>query len=252
GAEIIYDRVVEPYLARNEGAIDGCLQHARAAAHRSSEAATLSAYDRWTGYMQRTIRQYTATAAPADETVPAAADRAGQHPPAGSGHPGLTDLLKALSQQIPRPAAHLDGVAGGAEAPAAPAGGSGAMSALASVLTSWAAPVSYGTAGGVAEQRLREIQSRQQQLQEMVAQLDRSERAILDSRKAAPAPRSSGHTGTHTDASEFEDDAVMVNEPATGNSSSGFAVALDAAAASASAKPSTAATNSPSARRWFW
>ncbi|KAJ2807043.1 Receptor expression-enhancing protein 2, partial [Coemansia helicoidea] len=266
GADIIYDRVVEPCLARNEETLDGYLQHARAAAHRSSEVASLSAYDRWTGYMQRAIRQYTGTAAPAAATVPAAADQTGQRSAASGGHPGLTDLLQALSQAIPHPAAHLDGIAGGAKSPATHTDDSG-MSALASVLTSWALPFSHAAAGGAgSEQKLQDIRSRRQQLQDMVAQLERSERTILDSKtpatapapapespKLAPAAEGPKHAGALTDASEFEDDGVMVNEPAGGDSKSGSGASLsDAKDASAATKPLPAATGPPSSRRWFW
>ncbi|KAJ1728848.1 hypothetical protein LPJ61_003820, partial [Coemansia biformis] len=262
GAEVIYDRVVEPCLVRNEETLDGYLQHARAAAHRSTEAASLSAYDRWAGYMQRAIRQYTNAASPAaTPAAPAAEGRAGHVAGGGGGHPGLTDLLKALSQRIPQAAAEVadepTGAPGSAESPGAQSGAGGG-SALATMLMSWAIPFSHSVAGGGMpdEQRLLDIRSRRLQLQEMVSQLEHSERTLLANKRPPSAPESPRHAGAHTDASEFEDDAVMVNEPA-GASSSGSGVAIGSSKdaskdAPGPKKPSPAGAASPSSRRWFW
>ncbi|KAJ2777572.1 hypothetical protein H4R18_005094 [Coemansia javaensis] len=253
GAEIIYDRVVEPYLVDNEQALDGYLHHARTAAHRSAGAASLSAYDRWVGYMQQTIGQYTTSSAQPTSS-PGPSPAAGQ-PGQGSGHPGLADLLRALSQRAPHTAAAAEdvppaGVAGGA--PAQQAGGS----ALVSVLTSWAASLTRGGpsgAGASDEQHLHDIRTRRLQLLEMAAQLERSERAILDRGHGQAQPQAEAAkrpaAAPHADGSEFEDDGVMVNTDSGNSSESRTSIP----ATGKEPKAATAAAASPSqSRRWFW
>ncbi|PIA14994.1 hypothetical protein COEREDRAFT_88313 [Coemansia reversa NRRL 1564] len=47
GADIIYDKVVEPFLVNNEEQLDNYFKQARAVAHRSTESVSMTAYDRW-------------------------------------------------------------------------------------------------------------------------------------------------------------------------------------------------------------
>ncbi|KAJ2158541.1 hypothetical protein GGF46_003691 [Coemansia sp. RSA 552] len=186
----------------------------------------MSAYDRWVGYMQRAIGQ-SDTESPTEQ----------QREVAGPGHSvysGLAGLLKVVSQNLPHTSAatsNSNGVAEDAQTgpqPAAPE-----KSTFMSMLMSWTS--SAASPGSSYEQRLRDIRSRKLQLQDMVSQLETSERTILD--KTIPAQAES--SPSQNEASEFEDDAVMVGE-------------ASAHAAAAAAKAKVSDGKKPLYRRWLW
>ncbi|KAJ2500559.1 hypothetical protein GGH96_002602 [Coemansia sp. RSA 1972] len=234
GAEVIYDYVVEPYLIRNEKRLDKSLQHARSVAHRSTEKVSMSAYDKWMGYMQRVVSQHETSAQNAEPT---------------SGYSGLGGLLKTVSQNMPQPAtaaSYIAGISGITNKPQTPS--ETAKPTVTSMLTSWAASFSTGSSMGLSdEQRLQDIRSRKLQLQKLVSQLEGSERAISDRSVVAKTPVSNSSGSTNADASEFEDDAVMVGEPSTDTASASQNKPKDATEP-VDKKP---APSTPS-RRWFW
>ncbi|KAJ2658651.1 hypothetical protein IW148_004612 [Coemansia sp. RSA 1199] len=240
GAEVIYDYVVEPYLIRNEERLDKSLQHARSVAHRSTEKVSMSAYDRWMGYMQGVVSQHETNAQSAA--------------PEPTGYSGLGGLLKTVSQNIPQPSSaanYLAGISGITNKPQTTPSEPAAKPTVTSMLTSWAASFSMGSSTGLSdEQRLQDIQSRKLQLQKLVSQLEGSERVISDrsALSKTPVANSSGSTPAQADASEFEDDAVMVGEPSTDTASGSQNKPKDTKEP-ADKKPATSSTPS---RRWFW
>ncbi|KAJ2196440.1 hypothetical protein IW141_004160 [Coemansia sp. RSA 355] len=242
GAEVIYDHVVEPYLIRNEERLDKSLQLARSVAHRSTEKVSMSAYDRWMGYMQGVVSQHETHAQNTE--------------PESSGYSGLGGLLKTVSQNMPQPASaanYLAGISGITNKPQTTRSEPAAKPTVTSMLTSWAASFSMGSSTGLSdEQRLHDIQSRKLQLQKLVSQLEGSERAISDRNAVSKTPvaESSGSTPTHADASEFEDDAVMVGEPTT-DTASGSRTQNKPKDANEPVDKNPIAANTPS-RRWFW
>ncbi|KAJ2743622.1 hypothetical protein H4S06_005550, partial [Coemansia sp. BCRC 34490] len=266
GAELTYDYIVEPYLIQNEEVLDGYLQHARTMAHRSTSTASKTVYDRWVGYMQQTINQsgYGASS----DTSPQNTEHAGEGDQ--SNPTGLAGLLKTVSPRIPgasTAANYISGLSGAdnTQPSAGQPSTAGNSAGITSMLTSWLA--SYASAP-MAEmpdhKRLHDIRSRKQQLQDMVRQLETSENSILErstnssstpTAAAAAAAAASGSQGASAnDASEFEDDAVMVNEP-------GAEETLEQRkhGASGSSKTdglagsnTTRSTSSSTSRRWFW
>ncbi|KAJ2387466.1 hypothetical protein H4S02_003353 [Coemansia sp. RSA 2611] len=202
----------------------------------------MSAYDKWVGYMQRAVGEHTAST-PSES-------------PASAESSGLSGLLKTVSQKMPQPSAAanylagISGIASGAQtAHPEPAAGS----SYASVLTSWITSFSAGSSAGTSDQqRLEDIKSRKLQLQSLVSQLETSERTILERNLPQKAPDTSEPTATaHTEASEFEDDAVMVGEPCAGSSTESRASSGSADGAKKPDRKSQPAASTPS-RRWFW
>ncbi|KAJ2512345.1 hypothetical protein GGI11_004769 [Coemansia sp. RSA 2049] len=230
-------------------------------AHRSTSTASKTVYDRWVGYMQQTINQsgYGASS----DTLPQNTEHAGEGDQSNST--GLAGLLKTVSPRIPgasTAANYISGLSGAdnTQPSAGQPSTAGNSAGITSMLTSWLA--SYASAP-MAEmpdhKRLHDIRSRKQQLQDMVRQLETSENSILErstnSSSTTTAAAASGSKGASAnDASEFEDDAVMVNEPgaeetleqrkhgASGSSKT------DGSAGS----NTTRSTSSSTSRRWFW
>ncbi|KAJ2795539.1 hypothetical protein H4R20_005847, partial [Coemansia guatemalensis] len=254
GADIIYDKVVEPFLVDNEEQLDGYFQQARAVAHRSTESVSMSAYDRWVGYMQTTISQLNASAgshsAATDQQtpVPASEDRV--------GHSGLTGLLKSVAQNIPQASTAANYLAGTSENNSSQTNSGTARSTLVSTLTTWAASLTGTSAGSSDEQRLRDIRSRKTQLQDMISQLESSEHTILVRRPVVAPPTEPQQAGAQTDNSEFEDDAVMVGESSAEGSSGSHSHSEQTSNSkdtdSKKQPSSTTTASSSSARRWFW
>ncbi|KAJ1908257.1 hypothetical protein LPJ81_000213 [Coemansia sp. IMI 209127] len=251
GAEITYDYVVEPYLIQNEEALDGYFRQACAVAHRSTSTASKTAYDRWVGYMQQTINK-SGYGASSDASLQNAENPDGSNQSSGAG---LGGLLKNVSQNVPgasTAAGYIASLSGAdnTQTPANQPGSVAKTAGISSMLTSWLASYASGSIAEMPDhQRLQDIRSRKQQLQDMVRQLETSEHNIL-TMKTSDSPTNSAAAGS---ASEFEDDAVMVNEPAAeekleqrkkgeGSSKSG---------GSAANKSSQSASSSTS-RRWFW
>ncbi|KAJ2449221.1 Receptor expression-enhancing protein 2 [Coemansia sp. RSA 2336] len=241
GSEVIYNYIVEPYLVKNEEQLDRYFQQARAAAHRSTEKVSMSAYDRWVGYMQRVVSQNDAgTSSAVSEQTEGG---------------GLGGLLKSVSQKVPQPstaANYLASMAGISQKPQTDQPNSADKPSMASMLTSWAASFSAGSSAGISDQqRLQSIQTRKLQLQKLVSQLENSERTIIERSSAKPADKPDDPS-PQTDASEFEDDAVMVGEPSA-DSSAGpnkLKESVGNYAESDGSKQQPAAST-PS-RRWFW
>ncbi|ORX71147.1 hypothetical protein DL89DRAFT_266173 [Linderina pennispora] len=188
GAEIIYDRIVEPYLVQNEDTLDRYFRQAQRVAQTSSHSVSKKAYDSWLGYVQKMV------------------DRQGESTASG--------LLQTVSQRLPNASraatyiANLSGVTEGPPAQADQASGSG----IASLLTSLAMSFTSSSLTAVPEdQRLRDIRMRKTQLQGIVSQLESSEREIMS--KQAPVKE------RPEDESGFEKDAVIVSEPGNENSS---------------------------------
>ncbi|KAJ2617101.1 hypothetical protein EV177_000707 [Coemansia sp. RSA 1804] len=261
GAELTYDYIVEPYLIQNEEVLDGYLQHARTVAHRSTSTASKTVYDKWVGYMQQTINQsgYGASS----DTSPQNTEHAGEGDQ--SNFTGLAGLLKTVSPRIPGTSTAANYISGlsGADNTQPSAGQpsiTGNSPGITSMLTSWLA--SYASAP-MAEmpdhKRLHDIRSRKQQLQDMVRQLETSENSILErstnSSSTTTAAAASGSKGASAnDASEFEDDAVMVNEPGaeeTLEQRKHGASGLSKTDGSAVSNTTRSASSSTS-RRWFW
>ncbi|KAJ2556736.1 hypothetical protein EV175_001802 [Coemansia sp. RSA 1933] len=258
GAEITYDYIVEPYLIQNEEALDGYFRQARAVAHRSTSTVSKTAYDRWVGYMQQTINKsgYGASSDVSAQNTDSAGDSGDQ-----SNSGGLGGLLKSVSQRVPgasTAAGYISSLSGADSTQTSSASQSGSSSVvgktigISSMLTSWLASYSSGSISTMPDhQRLQDIRSRKQQLQAMVKQLEASECDIL-SKKPDNLPTNSAAVGS---SSEFEDDAVMVNQPAAeesigqrkqgdeGSSKSG---------GSATGGKSTQSVSSSTSRRWFW
>ncbi|KAJ2356653.1 hypothetical protein GGF43_001931 [Coemansia sp. RSA 2618] len=175
-----------------------------------------------------------------------------------SGYSGLGGLLKTVSQKIPQPSsaanylAGISGITQGAQ-PTQPEPAD--KPTLTSMLTSWAASFSAGSSTGMSDQqRLRDIKSRKLQLQKLVSQLEGSERAIIDRNASpkTPTPENSEPTSAHTDASEFEDDAVMVGQPSNDAASGSRTQSKSADSTKNSSDKKSSATGSTSSRRWFW
>ncbi|KAJ2848918.1 hypothetical protein IWW36_002995 [Coemansia brasiliensis] len=241
GSEVIYNYIVEPYLVKNEEQLDRYFRQARAAAHRSTEKVSMSAYDKWVGYMQRVVSQSDTSATPA---MPEQAESS-----------GLGGLLKSVSQKVPQPstaANYLASMAGISQKPQTDQPDPADKPSIASMLTSWAASFSAGSSSGISDQqRLQSIQTRKLQLQKLVSQLENSERTIINRRSAKPVDKPES-SSPQTDASEFEDDAVMVGQPSA-ESSAGSNTHKETANSSAEpvdSKSQPAA--STSSRRWFW
>ncbi|KAI9466419.1 TB2/DP1, HVA22 family-domain-containing protein [Coemansia mojavensis] len=241
GSEVIYNYIVEPHLVKNEEQLDRYFQQARAAAHRSTEKVSMTAYDRWVGYMQRVVSQSDAGASSA---VPEQTEGG-----------GLGGLLKSVSQKVPQPstaASYLASMAGISQKPQTDQPNLAEKPSMASMLTSWAASFSVGSSAGISDQqRLQSIQTRKLQLQKLVLQLENSERTIIDRNSAKPADKPEDPS-PQTDASEFEDDAVMVGQPSADSNAGSNArkeTATDSAESDGS-KPQP--VTSTSSRRWFW
>ncbi|KAJ1938679.1 Receptor expression-enhancing protein 2, partial [Linderina pennispora] len=222
GAEIIYDRIIEPYLVQNEDTLDRYFRQAQRVAQKSSHSVSKKAYDSWLGYVQKMVdRQGESTASSSA---------------VGSAQgPNLSGLLQTVSQRLPNASrattyiANLSGVTEGPPAQADQVSGSG----IASLLTSLAMSFTSSSLTAVPEdQRLRDIRMRKTQLQGIVSQLELSEREIMS--KQAPVKE------RPEDESGFEKDAVIVSEPGNDNSSE--------------AMPQNAAKGDrvPPTRRWFW
>ncbi|KAJ1722455.1 hypothetical protein LPJ53_003139 [Coemansia erecta] len=255
GAGIIYDCLVEPYLVQHEERLDGYFRHARAAAQKTTSTASKTAYDRWIGYVQRTISQQqdTPSSSSSSETTTAAA-----------GYSGLTGLLRGVSQSVPQQASaaagYLAGMSGIGSGPRTQADTVG-RSTVSSMLTSWVTAFSSPSMSEISDdQRLHDIRARKTQLQDMVAQLESSESVIVargsagGEQPAAAAAVVADEEGeakrdVHKEASEFEDDAVMVggNGEGSGSNDGGADAAKSGDAAAAEKKPPSA-----SSRRWFW
>ncbi|KAJ1862483.1 hypothetical protein LPJ73_000746 [Coemansia sp. RSA 2703] len=242
GAGVIYDRLVEPYLVQHEERLDGYFQQARAAAHKTTSSASKTAYDRWIGYFQRTISQQQDTSSETTSTTASTAAEAAATP--ASEYSGLTGLLRNVPQQASMAAGYLAGMSGLGSGPRTQADTVG-KPALSSMLTSWVTAFSSPSMTGVSDdQRLQDIRARKVQLQDMVAQLESSEQAIVAKSRADEGTRDVANV--HKEGSEFEDDAVMVSGEGSGNDGSGDA-AKSGAAEDDDKKPASAAS-----RRWFW
>ncbi|KAJ2654304.1 hypothetical protein IWW48_006191 [Coemansia sp. RSA 1200] len=260
GAELTYDYIVEPYLIQNEEVLDGYLQHARTVAHRSTSTASKTAYDRWVGYMQQTINQsgYGASS----DTLPQNTEHTGEGDQSNST--GLAGLLKTVSPRIPgasTAANYISGLSGAdnTQPSASQPSTAGNSAGITSMLTSWLASYASAPISEMSDhKRLHDIRSRKQQLQDMVKQLETSENSILARNTNSSSTTTTAAAGSQgasaNDASEFEDDAVMVNEPgveenleqrkhgASGSSKT------DGSAGS----NTTRSTSSSTSRRWFW
>ncbi|KAJ1890641.1 hypothetical protein LPJ66_007354 [Kickxella alabastrina] len=267
GAEIIYDRVLEPYLVSHEQQLDVYFQQARAAAQKSTSSVSKSAYDKWVGYVQRTINNQNAHAESSSLQSPASnwASNTRSEDQSSAGYSGLTGLLKTVSQSMPQQASaaagYLAGLSGVAEAPPTQADAVG-RSTLTSVITSWVTAFSSHSLTEVPDdQRLRDIRSRKLQLQDMVSQLESSEQVIVA--KSAPiveVPETTKQPEATTevvadapkDPSKFEDDAVMVNDESRAENAIGSHAEepekadVENNTAAADKKPATMF------RRWFW
>ncbi|KAJ2080488.1 Receptor expression-enhancing protein 2 [Coemansia sp. RSA 988] len=258
GADIIYDKVVEPFLVNNEEQLDSYFRQARAVAHRSTESVSMTVYDRWVGYMQTTIGQLNGSASShstaTDQQTPVSAneDRA--------GYSGFTGLLKSVAQNIPQASAAANYLTGtsenGSENNTNQPDARPARSTLVSTLTTWAASLTGPSTGSSDDQRLRDIQSRKTQLQDMISQLESSEKTILVRRPKVAPPSEPQQPGVQTDNSEFEDDAVMVGglsaESSSGSHSHSEQTSNSKDTDSKKQPPAPPATTASSARRWFW
>ncbi|KAJ2612640.1 Receptor expression-enhancing protein 2 [Coemansia sp. RSA 1365] len=254
GADIIYDKVVEPFLVDNEEQLDNYFKQAQAVAHRSTESVSMTAYDRWVGYMQTTINQLNGStsshsAAADQQTRETASEDRG-------GHLGLTGLIKSVAQNIPQAstAANLltRATSNSNENNSDQTDNGTARSTLVSTLTTWAASLSGTSEVSSDEQRLRDIRSRKTQLQDMISQLESNEHTIL-LRRPEVTSNDTQQAGAQTDNSEFEDDAVMVSGLSAGSSSGSHShlESINKSKDTDSKKQSPAASSS-SARRWFW
>ncbi|KAJ2720749.1 hypothetical protein GGI07_004430 [Coemansia sp. Benny D115] len=255
GAGIIYDRIVEPYLVKNEEVLDGYFRQARAAAQKSTSKVSKSAYDRWIGYVQRSINQNSTETASSSSSEEAGSKKS-------ADYPMLSGLLKTVSQSVPHQASaaagYLAGLSGITEGRPTQADTVG-RSTFTSMVTSWITAFSSNSLNELPdEQRLQDIRSRRMQLQDMVAQLENSERAIeAKNMPEPPVSQEPDHQREVSDGpskylSEFEDDAVMVGD------------AHGAEASSKSQKPTTSVADGSDStakdgkkpasayRRWFW
>ncbi|KAJ2780863.1 hypothetical protein GGI15_003394 [Coemansia interrupta] len=234
GAGIIYDRLVEPYLVQHEERLDGYFQHARAAAQKTTSSASKTAYDRWIGYVQRTISQQQ----DASSTEAAAAASTSTTTTTTSEYSGLTGLLRGVPQQASLAAGYLAGMSGISSGPRTQADTVG-RSTVSSLLTSWVTAFSSSAMTEISDdQRLQDIRARKAQLQDMVAQLEGSEQAIVARSRALDGNAADGPR----EASGFEDDAVMVAGSAEGSGGGSDGAAEE------NKKPAAAAAS----RRWFW
>ncbi|KAJ1667237.1 hypothetical protein EV178_001487 [Coemansia sp. RSA 1646] len=259
GAEITYDYIVEPYLIQNEQALDGYFQQARAVAHRSTSTASKTAYDRWVGYMQQTINK-SGYGASSDSPLQNAENTAGDSDQPNST--GLGGLLKNVSQRVPGASTAADYIASfsgpdSTHTTASQPGNVSKTAGISSMLTSWLASYASGSVAEMPDhQRLQDIRSRKQQLQDMVRQLETSEHNILEmatTNSSSNLGAAGSANNSPNDASEFEDDAVMVNEPTAeeklekrkhGDSSNKPGSSTDG--------KSTQSVSSSTSRRWFW
>ncbi|KAJ2330616.1 hypothetical protein GGI00_003622, partial [Coemansia sp. RSA 2681] len=254
GADIVYDHIVEPYLIQNEDKLDSCFRQAEAAAQRSSSSVSKTAYDKWVGYVQRAINQQS-TSAPS----PSRRTSEGN----GQQQTGLAGLLQTVSQKMPQASAaatYLAGFSGVTEGPPTQADTVG-KSSLGSMLTTWMTAFSSNALTQLDDdERLRDIRTRKSQLQDMVSQLETSERAII-AKTAPPPPPPVQHVEVVTSSahvpkefSGFEEDVVMVGESGMESSSETH---HDSGATSVSEQSSAAASGvakppSTTSRRWFW
>ncbi|KAJ2896381.1 hypothetical protein IWW38_002042 [Coemansia aciculifera] len=263
GADIVYDHIVEPYLIQNEDKLDNYFRKAEAVAQRSTSSVSKTAYDKWVGYVQRAINQQSAssTAAPSSSRP---TSNANDQQSTGAAA-GLTGLLRTVSQKMPQASAaatYLAGISGVAEGPPTQADEVG-KSSLSSMVTAWVTAFSSHTLTQLDDdERLRDIRVRKSQLQDMVTQLETSERDIVAKTLPPPpvqhvqiASSSSSSFAAHVpkEVSGFEEDVVMVGE--SGMESSSEAHHDDSgAASSATSEQSSSAAKSPSttSRRWFW
>ncbi|KAJ2743251.1 hypothetical protein GGI20_003879 [Coemansia sp. BCRC 34301] len=255
GADIVYDHIVEPYLIQSEDRLDSCFQQAEAVAQRSSSSVSKTAYDKWVGYVQRAINQQSFSSnsnSPSSSRQTSDAD--------SQQSTGLAGLLRTVSQKMPQTSAaatYLAGISGVTEGPPTQADTVG-KSPLSSMLTTWVTAFSSNALTQLDDdERLRDIRTRKSQLQDMVSQLETSERDIVA--KAAPPPvqlaASEPSNSAHVprEVGGFEEDVVMVGESGMESSSeahheSGAAAATTSSAASSDTAKSPSATN----RRWFW
>ncbi|KAI9505505.1 hypothetical protein GGI25_000992 [Coemansia spiralis] len=260
GAEITYDYILEPYLAQNEEFLDRYFQQARAVAQRSTSTASKTAYDRWVGYMQQAINRHGdgATSQSSSSQGTEGVDGENQAEPMGTG---LAGLLKTVSQKMPNAstaASYLAGLSGITEEPPTQADSVG-RPAVSSMLTSWLTSFSSNSFTAISDhQRLQDIRSRKQQLHDMVAQLENSERSIL-AKKSSETTSSlitEATSNNPNDASEFEDDAVMVGDPENLSSSEARKNAESSSGSSGgfgdNDSKKAQSVSSSTSRRWFW
>ncbi|KAJ1945601.1 Receptor expression-enhancing protein 2 [Linderina macrospora] len=226
GADIIYNRVVEPYLVQNEETLDRYFRQAQEVAQKSSHSVSKKAYDSWLGYVQQAVNRQSGSEGSAASSSSAAA----------TDGVDFSSLLQTVSQRLPnasRAATYIAGLSGVTEGPPAEADQVG-RSGITSFLTSIAMSFTSNSLTAVPEdQRLRDIRARKTQLQGIVSQLESSEREIL-SKQTPPVAKERVE-----DVGGFERDAVLVGE--SGNDSSSEAP---------SQKEPDA--EKAQARRWFW
>ncbi|KAJ2842157.1 hypothetical protein J3B02_005662, partial [Coemansia erecta] len=283
GAGLIYDRILEPYLVAHEDKLDGYFRQARAVAQKSTSSASKTAYDKWVGYMQRAINQHSTDIDSSSSTSHGSSASSGQaagstsdsNSRISSGYTGLTSILRSVTQSVPHQAStaagYLAGLSGISEGPQTRADTVGKPT-FSTMLTSWVTAFSSTSLTEISDdQRLRDIRSRKTQLQDMVAQLENSEQAIVSRNTAANIPppqpfergqqkRPSNASHHNETASEFEDDAVMVGGEASvegsGSSNSSGSDKRSQEKPTNSdivddKKPEEKKTPS-SSRRWFW
>ncbi|KAJ1881416.1 hypothetical protein LPJ57_001628 [Coemansia sp. RSA 486] len=271
GAGLIYDRVLEPYLVAHENKLDGYFRQARAVAQKSTSSASKTAYDKWVGYMQRAINQQS-TDVSASSLSSSHGSSISDKDRGSAGYTGLTSILRSVSQSVPHQAStaagYLAGLSGISEGPQARADTVG-KSTFSTMLTSWVTAFSSTSLTEISDdQRLHDIRSRKTQLQDMVAQLENSEQTIVSRNAAANTVQPSesttqqeGPSNTHNEASEFEDDAVMVggeagvegpggNNGTSGEKQNGEEEQSNSETADGPKPEEKKAVNAT--RRWFW
>ncbi|KAJ2697207.1 hypothetical protein FB645_005987 [Coemansia sp. IMI 203386] len=271
GAGFIYDRVLEPYLVAHEDKLDGYFRQARAVAQKSTSSASKTVYDKWVGYMQRAINQQS-TDVSSSSLSSSHGSSISDKDRSSTGYTGLTSILRSVSQSVPHQAStaagYLAGLSGISEGPQARADTVG-KSTFSTMLTSWVTAFSSTSLTEISDdQRLHDIRSRKTQLQDMVAQLENSEQTIVSRNAAANTVQPSESTtqqegpyNTHNEASEFEDDAVMVggeagvegpggNNGTSGEKQSGEEEPSNSETADGPKPEEKKAVNAT--RRWFW
>lgn len=221
--------MVEPYLVKNQDSLDKYFDRAQAVAQRSSRQVSKSAYDRWAVYVQRIINRQTDEGQSFTQPSSSVAD-------SSNDSAGLTGLLKSATQKLPQQAtaaaSMLAGFSGITEGPTTQADTVGG-STFGTVLNSWITAFSSGSYTQITdEERLGDIRSRRQQLQDMVSQLETSEREILER---------GNNTTSDKPASEADEDMVIVNEP--GNEST---------PSTSNANKDKDGSSQAASRRWFW
>ncbi|KAJ2329326.1 hypothetical protein GGH92_009718, partial [Coemansia sp. RSA 2673] len=256
GADIVYDNIVEPYLVQNEVKLDGLFRQAEAAAQHSSSTVSKTVYDKWIGFVQRAVNQQSTHEGTSARLASTSSTLGSQRQ--ATEYTGLSSLLQStVSQKLPQASAaakYLVGLSGITDGPPTQADTVN-KSTLGSLFTSWVTGFSSSTYAQLSEnERLRDIRTRKIQLQDLVSQLESSERALLAKSEPAPPLAQSSPVHSPREAHGFEEDLVMVNESGMESSSeahndpeSPANNQKDSSTVASGAKPP-----SSTSRRWLW